>query len=449
MRRIQAVLAVASYITVLLLTYATLIAPRFGYVGLEFHSPEPISWIWMSALCAFPVILLPLAIERPSAVVVWWLYLVAYIPSVFIPIIGLQMPPESVLEQHASMCVCMSTLALITKARTLRIPRIYVPKQVFWWGLLTSTLFVCAAVMAYAPPQLSHLRAIVAGTGSEYDIRSSFARASRVSIALGYAMALLSGAVAPYIISMGIVRKRYALIVFGVVVETFAFAATGAKDALFAPLFLFAVMWTLRNRRQFGIRLTLLLAVAVGAFALFDGLLPRPVLSGMITRREILYPGMLAGMYWKKFSEGPKVYLTNGIGKYLPGAMESVSPSYQIGGVYFKGADANAHLWAEGFAQFGIPGIFAFTAVVALALWLYDTTARRGDLRLAVLAVSITAHKFSNTSPLTVLVTHGFILIAILLAISPDEKLVRAPGPAQFMPSREPAEANCHAMPAN
>jgi hypothetical protein len=139
------------------------------------------------------------------------------------------------------------------------------------------------------------------------------------------------------------------------------------------------------------------------------------MLSTHITRRSLAGPGQLTGYYFEHYSSvahpGHKFSGEDGYG-----------PSNEIGYYYFNNinVDANANFWAEGFAEYGLPGIFAFAFLVAFCLWIYDSIAARHSLELAVLLAVVQADALVNGSPLTILVTGGGILAGILLYLAPE-----------------------------
>jgi hypothetical protein len=103
--------------------------------------------------------------------------------------------------------------------------------------------------------------------------------------------------------------------------------------------------------------------------------------------------------------------------------------SREIGLIYFgsSNTDANANLWAQGFADLGVPGILGFTLLVAFAIWLYDSIAAKRNLELAVLLAAMPALALSNSAPTTVLITHGGLAVAMLLYLTPAAKLGEEP----------------------
>ena len=99
-----------------------------------------------------------------------------------------------------------------------------------------------------------------------------------------------------------------------------------------------------------------------------------------------------------------------------------IGPANEIGLAYFGNVEtnANANMWAEGFAEFGIPGIVGFTLFVAFMLWIYDSISARRKLELTVLLAAMPAILLSNTGPTTVLISHGGLAVALVLYLSPS-----------------------------
>src|SRR5262249_52375715 len=107
--------------------------------------------------------------------------------------------------------------------------------------------------------------------------------------------------------------------------------------------------------------------------------------------------------------------------RFSAGSGPYFGPPQEIGLAYFGSADvdANANFWAEGFADFGIPGIVGFTLLVALLVWIYDSIFAVHSLELGALMTAMPALNLSNTAPTTVLFTHGGLATALLLYLSP------------------------------
>jgi hypothetical protein len=218
-------------------------------------------------------------------------------------------------------------------------------------------------------------------------------------------------------------RKR--LLIAGILGQLLIFAVLGSKSILFSTLFLVVVCGLLRfYKRSFGLALTLVLITVTLLSAFVDRMSDGIFLSSITTRRTLLDPGLLTGFYFEHYSQTAHA----GLGYHFGQEGKAVpAPSYEIGLVYFgdEHVDANANLWAQGFADFGIAGIFGFTLLLALIIWLYNSVAARRNPELAIVLLAMQAFSFSNSAPLTTVITHGGLASALLLwcAPSPEEEI--------------------------
>jgi hypothetical protein len=224
----------------------------------------------------------------------------------------------------------------------------------------------------------------------------------------------------PFFIAYGLVYRRKWLTVAGVAGQFIIFAVLGAKSILFSSFFIVLIFLITRFfRQQFGLVLCALLVLIVWGSAAGDAMSDGVTLSSITTRRTLMDPGLLTGFYFEHYSHRSHA----GLAYHFPQGGEAVpAPSYEIGLVYFgdEHIDANANLWAEGFADFGIPGVFGFTLLLALMMWGYDSVAAPHSRELAVLLVAMQAFAFSNAAPLTTVITHGGLASALLLWCSPS-----------------------------
>jgi hypothetical protein len=106
-----------------------------------------------------------------------------------------------------------------------------------------------------------------------------------------------------------------------------------------------------------------------------------------------------------------------------------VEPPYIIGSLYFHGVDANANVWADAYANFGYVGIFCFTLLLAIVLWLYDSMAVDRDMRFAALVIGLPAFALANGGLLTCLLSNGMALAMLLVYLVPSTMYEKARGP--------------------
>jgi hypothetical protein len=137
----------------------------------------------------------------------------------------------------------------------------------------------------------------------------------------------------------------------------------------------------------------------------------------------ILTAGINTKYYFDFFTDHPFVYLGHGVFKRWVEYSYHLPPPFLIGEVYFGDANlsANANLWADAYANFGLVGVFGYTAVLAMALVFVDTVAQGVARGLAVAGLAQSAFSLSNTALPTVFLTHGLLLATVLIAFMPAE----------------------------
>jgi hypothetical protein len=151
------------------------------------------------------------------------------------------------------------------------------------------------------------------------------------------------------------------------------------------------------------------------------------LLCSLIVERLVGLPGLLTGFYFSFFTHHPKMMLSHSVFKGIFDNPYGSVPPLIIGKLYFpsSGTYANANFWADAFANFGIWGVFIFTAILGLVFWLYDSMTLDTDLRLAALMLVMPAITLANTGLLTCLLTHGLAFACLVMYYLPNQ--IQAP----------------------
>ena len=417
----------AAYIATLLWAYIAIISPAFSYAGYTLYGPAPARIVWIFIFALSPAAFVPIRLSRPSTLVVLWLYATVYIPSILLPALSLTLSFAELLPLDTAILICLGLLTLATSVRLLALRRPGTSAKYFWPAVFV--LWACCLAFVGSQFRMSTLILNVGSLfvgGDLYSIRDSFfEQLSQTGRILGYASGQVGEAIDPFLIAYGLVYRRRELLLVGVAGQLILFAVAGNKSILFSTLFPAVVLVLMRRfPRNFAFALGSLLVGVVLVSAGADTLSKSIIVSSMTTRRTLMDPGLLTGFYFEHYSQVPHAGLAY---HFLQGGRSVQAPSYEIGLVYFGDAniDANANLWAEGFADFGALGIVGFTLLLAAILWMYDSIATRRNAELAIVLMAMQAFFFSNSAPMTVFITHGGLGSALLL---------------WFTPSTEPAE---------
>ena len=418
---LKLLLATGLYVAALLWAYAAIVSPAFAYDGCNLTWPGTGAMVWLVTLALLPASFLPYSLKRPSALIVWWLYLAVYIPSILVPALSLSMPFEELFLFHITLLPCMGLLCLISSVRLLAIRQIAISRTLFWWGFLLVWVMCLGYVATKVRPSMlvTNLASLFQGA-NPYTIRSSYRDLIlETGPGLAYVVGQLGQALNPFLMAFGLVYRRRMCLVAGIIGQVIVFSLTGFRAALGSVLFLAIVALLMRYwRRSFGLALTSGLIAAILISAIADHASQRVLFSSIITRRTLVTPGLLSGFYFEHYSHFEPV----GIGFHFSRGEDFVGPANEIGLAYFRSLDvnANANLWAEGFAELGLPGILGFTLLVAFLIWIYDSIAIQRDPTLAALLAAMPAVTLSNTSPTTTLVSHGGLAVALVLYLTPS-----------------------------
>jgi len=420
-KRLRLILVVGLYIAVLLWAYATIVSIDFAYEGFTLKWPGAFGSAWLITFALLPTLWLPYSLSRPSAVIVWWLYLSVYISAIFVPALSFN-DPEKLLPLQITLLLCMGMLCwAATRPRLLAVPKLVLSPNAFWtifwffWGAGTGYILITGRVSSLA----NNVASLFHGA-NEYDIRNTYSQLLGQSGAvLAYIVGQLAQALNPFLIAYGLLNRRRICLILGIVGEIIVFSLTGLKAALAGVVFI-AVLAVLfkRGRRSFGIMFTSALIALVAACTIHDRSTGDIYSTTLVTRRALMAPGLLTGFYFEHWSEVQPV----GFGIHFSRDQSRPKPASEISWVYFDDPDsaANANLWASGFAEARFFGTFLYNIFAAIMIWLYDSVAARRNLALAALLAAMPATTLSNTAATTVLITHGGLAVGLLLFLAPS-----------------------------
>lgn len=415
--RAATITAALVYVGVLMWVYTTQIAPVYAYYGLIDADPSPMSTVIVTALAALPAAWLPISARRPSFIVLWLLYLVGYVPATVVPLY-IEGDLATVLPFELAMVGSMAILALIVRLPPVPISVPHLSLTTFTrlmvvLGLL-SLVYIAATFGVQPPPSLS----------SVYTRRAEFDTALGGAAGGAYIVPWSANAINPILMSMGMVRRRAELLVLGVAGQLLIYSATGFKSVLFSialvPL-VYAVISI--ARRSFGLLATLAAPVILLLASLTGGV----ALS--LARRVFTTPGQLAWYYFDYFSVHPPYHLSHRFLGWLFPSQYSVEPAALIGSVYFPQSNpsANANLWADAFANFGLAGIVIFSVGLGVVLLVVDGIGLRRDARITGPLLAISGLNLASSALFTNLLTFGLGLSCVLIALMPPASAGAAP----------------------
>jgi hypothetical protein len=414
--RVVLILGVAAYLQILTNVYIERISVTWAYEGLRYSPPpaglQSVTWV----LAFLPALWLPVALNRPSQVVYWFVYVVVYVPTCVLTLFSSTIQPELLVRFLVCLAICFFGLGQIYRLPLLQLPQCVLPPLPFWAAMAAFGL-VCYAVIL----SVSGLHLSLVSIEDVYGLRSDYESAvDDFGPILGYVVTWQVSLINPFLIAYGLARKSGLWLALGVGAQVLMYAITGFKLALFSGGIMAFILLALVSRgRWFGIWL-LAAVVALIVFAVdFDALTESNLWTALLVNRTFALPGVLTGYYFEFFTRNPQALLGDSIFRTFVRYPYDVGIPAVIGSMYPIGTWANANFWADAYANFGYVGLFVFTFLLAVVLHAFDSVSERHGLVLPALLSANAASILVNGALLTSLLTNGLGFMIALLYVMP------------------------------
>lgn len=415
-RRAVLVLATVAYGLALAAIYPSEIVPIYAYAHLVDLEPGRQALLISTALAAVPALWMPMSADRPSAVLMWVLYLIGYVPAV---VLGPYLTGSlgRVLPYDLALLASMAIVGAIMRLPPLPITSRGLSVTGYTRALVVLAV-VCIAYVAatfgiHKPPSLSTI----------YEARSRFATAVPASVGGGYIVPWAANVINPTLMALGMARRRWSLVVLGVAGQLLIYSVTGYRTTLFSvimvPLVYAGVAFA---RRSFGLS-AVLLTTMVFVLALSSPLAFRE--SRALATRTVVTPAQVTTYYYDYFSRHDTYKLSHSfLSAFVPRPYPDEPPDL-IGRIYFapERPQANADLWGDAYANFRIGGVLVFSLVFAVLLLVADGAGRGRDLRVAGPTLASVGLSLSNSGFFTTVLTLGFAAACVAVALMPPGRL--------------------------
>lgn len=408
------------FVAALQVTYFNMDAPSFKFMGLRIKELEPFWYVASFLMAALPSVWMPIRLERPSQVAYWILYLTVIVPVMWIPLHTLTRPPQEYFLFSGTLLVCFFLLGL-----SFRLPRWNVPRprgvsdETFFWALFAMVAGMSLVLWA------SNGFSLDLGLRNIYDRR----RAARESIPMGsvlsYVKGNLASAVQPFAFAVGLARKSWVMIGLSVAAGIIGFSVDGSKTSAAIPFFLLALYPLMTKfRATFGVIVSAMaIAAVLGAFAIWSAS-NNPWIPVVSTWRIFDVKGLLTGYYWDYFGTNGHTYLGDGFLKGFVDYPYNYAASQQIGLVYFGSpqTNSNSNFWSSAFGDFGYLGMLIVTVVLGMIFRFIDSMSVNRGFLIPAFLCSFLGMKLSDVALDTSILSHGTLMVLILLYFLPPQK---------------------------
>lgn len=313
-----------------------------------------------------------------------------------------------------SFLMFIAVVAFVRLTPTVTLPSL--PKRVtdiifslLLWGSIIYVIVTCVSAMGFSSLSLDF--------STVYERRAVF-KAS--GVAGSYLITWTGNAIIPCSIAYFLHRKKYLNVLLGVCGAGFIFAVSGMKSILFGSAFVFAVYILLQVKRKMSfVCFLLILAVAFTmlCFFIFDEILP----FSYLVRRLAFIPAKVSNQHFDFFLENGPIQLGNSIFSSVVPYNYDSDPADIIGSLYYITGEthANSGVFSDGFTNFGYFGSFLWTVIFAFLMKLQDVVSAEKPIYVTAGCFALYITIFTNSALFTSIMTHGFIVALVLVALIP------------------------------
>jgi len=419
-QRLWLICGMVAYVACFQWMYINYLYPTWAYFGFDYYPPESKYLVLAWILSLLPSLWMPIELTRPSQLAYWVLYIVTFIPSMFVPLYVNIDPPG---EISLVMIVFFIGFALtgssylfpLRKLRPVRISR-----KMFW---LVFTCIACGLAIWLLIVFKGHMQLV--SFADIYDQRNKASDLAEGTWA-NYPLMGLTGAIDPFLMACGLYYRRWWMLLCGVVGQILVFSVLGTKGSILSVVFVPGVYALLRlGKYPFGLKVTFACLAVLGAACLafvFSGYDPGPLLFValfVVLMRTLPMGGLVTAWYYNFFQQNPLTYYSHVTGfNWFIHYPYANFIGLEVGSFYQTGSDldATAHFWAmDGLEALGLPGVLVISVFCALVFWMLDSASERHDPRLGALVITYATYNLANISMFTSLFSGGLGLLTVFL----------------------------------
>ncbi|MBO3663752.1 oligosaccharide repeat unit polymerase [Microbacterium stercoris] len=428
--------ALAAFIGGLEYAYANRMAPRFGYLGYVYHEPAA-EWMFATYLMLLiTALFLPRRTDRFSGFAVWFLYAAVVVPVATVPLYNSTRDPGDTFLFACYCAAIWAGVALIIRRRqtpTIVPVRLRTDSRLLWTGIVLVSLATYVSV--YVSFGISFN---VVNVFDVYDTRLDYRDGLASSGPLvGYLIFNQGNVVNPLLMAIGVFRRRCMPVALGVIGQLILYSTAGYKTVLISIPLCIALAFVLRKRKQFsGITVFVGATLLVWGAIIIDRIAPALGIVDLFVSRVFIMAGHLVPFFLQVYDGQPwALWDYSFLGPFVT-TPYTMSPGFHVGLVAFGQPEvqANASLFADGYANLGLVGIAIEAAFLVLLLVFVDSASRGIPIAIVIPTALLPVFAIANASPFTALFSLGFALMFVLFAVHPRSAPERAPEDAPALP---------------
>lgn len=241
----------------------------------------------------------------------------------------------------------------------------------------------------------------------------------------GYIINWTSKVLLPFLLAFAVVKNKNYLnpsSLYILCLILLLFSVTGHKGYLFVAPAIFGTIWLL-STKNFFFNLLLVFIAICGVGLLLFYLFDNKLILTLFIRRTLFIPAQLSFYYYDFFQDNP-IYLSNSVFRYFFDYPYELEPPYLIAQHYFNKPEmsSNNGIIADGFMHFGMVGVFIWAMLFSFLLKVLNVITINKNKLILWSLILISSRVFSDGSFFTGLLTHGFLLLILIVYFYPVSK---------------------------
>ncbi|WP_342600225.1 hypothetical protein MHB48_03770 [Psychrobacillus sp. FSL H8-0483] len=365
---------------------------------------------WLVLIALIPFISKNYKSNKPSSAIITIFYLIAFIPASVL--MAFKPMDNEFIILFLLYWVILSIYHRIIPYFNLRKP---IAKESHF--VTNSVLIIFSLVVIYISYKYTNFR-INLNIFNVYELREE-AKEFDMFIILKYLYSA-SRVVLPTLIVYFLVNSKKPIAFWLALIQLLIFSVDGSKSVLFSLILAFSGYFIYRSNRISWF-VWLLLFINVLAI-LEERILETTYIMTIFIRRLMFLPQLLNYFYFDFFSKNEFDYFRQSIIGNLGIDSPYIVRIPIIIGENYYGSSANNGLFSDAFYNIGIIGILIMPFLIILALRLLDACTMGLDSRILIASIITTSLNLISSSFFTVLLSHGFLALCLILYYLPRKE---------------------------
>ncbi len=418
-------LYVLAYRLFLDLVYIFVISPRFSYSGLIYKSSVLNSIISWFTLLIFYIAIRSVLIyngDRISFSIVSILFFVSFIPFTTCISVGL-VNWGFIIFNSVYWFVLIIGMILIKSIPVKPFARFSFSKIKIDKRFITLVGIASLLLVLYISWRYTHFR-LNFSLYDVYDLRME-ARTYSFPRIVAYLFSWTL-AINPILFGLCLIKKDWFMASIYFIVQMLSFGVDGLKSTFFMPFIVALCIYFFKSNDIIKLKKIIILCLTILAIlGLLEAVIHKSTyLSDIGIRRMLFIPNQLGEYYFDFFSKNEPDLFRSSFLRYIgiqsPYTTDGFKGfTYIIGWQYFGKSTMNCNngLSSDAMANFGIFGCVIMPILLIISLHLFDRSTINVNKKLSIISGIYIAYILLSTTLTTVLLTHGLLLLMLLMSI--------------------------------